>query len=402
MKQKGFKMKRKELSKLLIILSASCYIFSSVTAYAAWSSTGKTDNFLSMASYKAEIQEEYDRPGHVDPSQEVSKIVNVKNNGSVSIFVRVAIEKEIGDVDSEGNFTKDESLDPEKILITYDDTMWKDGGDGYFYYMKELKAGKTTEVPLFKSFVLSKDVGNAYKKKEGHIIVKMESVQAEGGALSLWGKTAESLGLTYTEPETTSETTKVSFLGEKEGFDITTSQTDLFANFKNLMPGTSRTQEITLANKSSKKTHLSLAAEAVDQEKMSDKQLELVNKLLNEYGIIEISCDGSSLYKGPVSGTAAGTNMLKPISLCDLDAGTSKNMTVKLELSPDMDNQYMELLGKVRWVFTADGEDAKGSITPVKTGDISRKTMLISFAGASALLASGMWLARRKEEEEDA
>ena len=118
-------MKRK-ISKIVIGLSAACYLFSSVTAYASWSTSGQADNFLSMGAYKTSIEEEYTQPEHVDPSQEVSKIVNVKNTGTVGTFVRVAIEKQIGDVNENNDFVPDETLDPEMILITCDDTVWKE------------------------------------------------------------------------------------------------------------------------------------------------------------------------------------------------------------------------------------------------------------------------------------
>lgn len=155
---------KNKLSKIAIAMSAACYLFSSVTVYAAWSSSGVTDNYLSMGSYKTSIEEEYTQPGYVLPSHEVSKVVNVKNSGSVGTFVRVAVEKQIGDLDENGNFVPDTELDPEMIQISYNSNVWKDGGDGYFYYLKELKAGETTEEPLFKSFVFSEKAGNAYRK----------------------------------------------------------------------------------------------------------------------------------------------------------------------------------------------------------------------------------------------
>lgn len=211
-----------------------------------------------MGSYKTSIVEEYTQPQHVDPSETVDKIVNVKNSGTVGTFVRVAIEKKIGDMDADGNFVTDETLDPEMILITYNDTIWKDGGDGYFYYLKELKPGETTEEPLFKSYTFSAEAGNAYKKKVANIIVKMESVQAEGNAISIWGKSTSDLGIQYKEAEQTAEPTNVTFLGKEEGFDITSKKPDLFTNFKNLMPGTSRTQVIKLANTANKDVEFGL------------------------------------------------------------------------------------------------------------------------------------------------
>ena len=369
-------MKRK-ISKIVIGLSAACYLFSSVTAYASWSTSGQADNFLSMGAYKTSIEEEYTQPEHVDPSQEVSKIVNVKNTGTVGTFVRVAIE-------------------------TCDDTVWKEDSDGFYYYLKELKPGETTEKPLFESFTLSQEAGNAYKKKEGRIIVKMESIQAAGNAISMWGKSTKDLGIQYNEAVQESKDTSVTFLGKEKGFDINSNETDLFANFKNLMPGTARTQEIKVTNSSDKEAEISLKAEAVEQEKMSSEQLALVEQMLNKYATITIQNNGSTLYEGPVSGNSStGTNMLStPISLGKFNAGAEKDLTVSLAVSPEMDNQYLELLGKVRWVFTGTGEDdtAVSGIVP-KTGDINMIPVAVSFATATLLLGCGLILIRKKDDE---
>lgn len=394
-------MKRK-ISKIVIGLSAACYLFSSVTAYASWSTSGQADNFLSMGAYKTSIEEEYTQPEHVDPSQEVSKIVNVKNAGTVGTFVRVAIEKQIGDVNENNDFVPDETLDPEMILITCDDTVWKEDSDGFYYYLKELKPGETTEKPLFESFTLSQEAGNAYKKKERRIIVKMESIQAAGNAISMWGKSTKDLGIQYNEAVQESKDTSVTFLGKEKGFDINSNETDLFANFKNLMPGTARTQEIKVTNSSDKEAEISLKAEAVEQEKMSSEQLALVEQMLNKYATITIQNNGSTLYEGPVSGNSStGTNMLStPISLGKFNAGAEKDLTVSLAVSPEMDNQYLELLGKVRWVFTGTGEDdtAVSGIVP-KTGDINMIPVAVSFATATLLLGCGLTLIRKKDDE---
>ena len=165
------------------------------------------------------------------------------------------------------------------------------------------------------------------------------------------------------------------------------------------MPGTSRTQVIKLANTANKDVEFGLKAEAVEQEKMTDEQLELVDKLLNEYATISIENDGSTVYDGAVSGKPDMQN--KSINLGTVKAGASKDMTVTLKLSPEMDNRYLDLLGKVRWVFTATGEDDPVS-TPVntpKTGDMDMTPAAVSFATASILLGAGLILLKKKEDE---
>ena len=51
--------------------------------------------------------------------------------------------------------------------------------------------------------------------------------------------------------------------------------------------------------------------------------------------------------------------MQKNISLGTIGAGKGKNLNVTLSVSPDMDNRYQKLLGKVKWIFTA--EEAENS-----------------------------------------
>ena len=64
--------------------------------------------------------------------------------------------------------------------------------------------------------------------------------------------------------------------------------------------------------------------------------------------------------------TGAGWSMKENISLGDFAAGEGKSLVVKLSLSEEMDNQYQSLLGRVNWVFSAQGagkreEDPDGS-----------------------------------------
>ena len=100
---------------------------------------------------------------------------------------------------------------------------------------------------------------------------------------------------------------------------------------------------------------MSLRAEAAKQNKYSKKNLELIRKLLTSYAKIEILENNKVLYHGTVDGnlTKKGWSMKKDISLGEFKPGAGKNLIVKLSLSEEMDNEYQELLGKVKWVFSA-------------------------------------------------
>lgn len=381
------------------ILSAAFAM--TVFAHAAWSVSGSTWNFLTMDSYQTVIEEEYEIPQSVNPAQEISKIVNVKNTGTVDALIRVRVEKAFGERKSDGTFEEDTSLDPELIEIMFRKTHWIEKSDGYFYYQDILKAGETTKEPLFSSYRLSEKAGNDYRNKDAQIVVLMESVQAQGDAVSIWGKTYKELGIIRPEGEDGIDTA-VHYLGKEDGFDITKSKTDLFASFKNLAPGCARTQKIQLFNDSSEKVELFLHAEAAGQEAMSQEQLQMVRKLLDEYGTIEITDSQKVLYQGAVSGVSAtGSNMRHNISLGTINAGKEKELTVRLSLSPEMDNRYQKLTGKVKWVFSAVGENASGTwpvsvVMPPKTGDDTAIVMWFVLFIFHICLIGGICVWRRK------
>lgn len=389
---------------LCLLMLVLCFSLTGMV-FGSWEAQQDTDDILTMSSYKAKIVEEYEEPSHVDPSDTVDKVVNVRNEGTVDILVRVFIEKMFGDRADDGTFRRDEALDTDVIEIDFDDTCWEQREDGWFYYRGVLKAGETTEQPLMRSYRLSERAGNPYKGKEARIIVRMESVQAEGGAAeAAWGTSVQDAGVRWAdEPKT--EDTGVTFLGRDEGFSVTADNTDLFASFKNLLPGCARTQKIVIGNQSSEDVEIFLHAKETDQVKMSKKQQALVREMLEKYAVITVREDDQVLYQGAVCGQSGQNSMRDEISLGMFPAGSSKNLVVSLALSPQMDNEFEKLTGKVNWVFAARGKDGESTerVMPL-TGDFTDVGMWIALFAASGL---SLWLAlwaerknRRKEQHE--
>lgn len=382
--------KRHLMAGMAAVLVLALSLAAIVSGY--WSVPGNTINYLTMSSYQTRIVEEYRVPEYVNPSDEIVKVVHVENTGTVDTLVRVSVEKAFGTGGEDGSFLKDESLDPDMIEIRYHDDWWEQKDDGYFYYKEILKAGTRTKEPLLDSYRLSEKADNRYRKKEARIIVSMESVQAEGDGVRLWNMTWEELGIAR-PAQGESKDTAVHYQGREKGFDITRTQTDLFASFKNLLPGCAGTQKITVANDSAEQTELFLRAEATEQKTMSIRQAALVQKLLNQYAKIRITGEKGVLYEGPVSGnlSGSGTSMKHNISLGQFAPREKKELQVTLSLDPAMDNHYQDLTGKVRWVFTAVGEDEEGppveTALPPRTGDETRL-----FMWAALLLTSGMFL----------
>lgn len=384
---------------LWLIVGIACIVPAGIVL-GSWTADKSTDNFLTMGSYRASLLETYEVPDHVDPSQQIEKVVQVKNDGTVDILVRVRVEKAFG-MRKNGKLIPDKTLNTDVIEIDFADTYWEAREDGWFYYKDILRAGETTKEPLMKSFRLSEKAGNEYKGKDAQIVVSMESVQAYEGASSVWGVTEKDLGIRMKSTYETKET-GVTFLGSTEGFSVQGDNTDLFAAFKNLVPGCGRTQEIQVKNQSSEAVEILLRAEETKQGSMTKKQKKLVKQLLEEYAVIRVEENGEVLYEGPVCGKDTDGTMQKDISLGEFAAGESRKLTATVSLSPQMDNRYQNLTGKVRWVFSAQGEDGKvvRGVAPV-TGDPTAAGMwaaLLFVSGAS--LAGAFWAAKRNRRKE--
>lgn len=367
-----------------VVLAILAFLALAGTALAYWEQKKETINLLTMGSYQTEIVEQYKIPSAVNPSQQVEKKVSVKNSGTVDVLVRMLVERSFGTKEN-GAYQKDKSLDGNMIQICFHSDYWKQGADGWFYYKEILKAGETTKEPLMDSFCLSEQAGNEYMGKEAHITVTMESIQAEANAADIWGEEIKKVKIHWPDVPEGKETV-VEYCGREKGFEISGRETDLFAAFKNLTPGCGRTQKIRIKNSSGEKADLYLHGEEMQQSEASAEQASMVSELLQKYAQLELKDGETVLYKGTVGGSVKANPADHKISLGSFDAGQEKVLTAGLSLSPEMDNRFQKLTGKVKWVFTARGEDGKNIAAAVPiTGDdtdIRMWILLIIICGA--------------------
>ena len=351
-------MKERKFAYIFVAVLAGVLLIGTAVL-AAWNASEYAINFLSMSSFKVSIQEEYQRPEHVDPGQKVTKKVSIKNQGDADSFVRVRIQRVFGKTDKNGIFTENKELDPELIEVHYNTDLWKPGKDGYWYYKDVLRAGTITRKPLLDSFYLSEKADNRYKNKEARIIVSLESIQADKEEMkAIWGVDEKFLGITY-QPCICETVTSVT-LNKEHKLTVEGENGNLFADFQNLQPGCARSQTISVYNETDEEVLMQLHAEPASQKKMNSEKLKMVQQLLTKYATIEISKDGRVLYQGTADGnfTGEGQSMKENISLGKFKAGERKKLVVKLSLSPQMDNKYEKLLAKVKWVFSAKKADS--------------------------------------------
>ena len=318
---------------ILLCLSLAAVFAVSVTGttLALWRKTDTSDHIAQMATVTGQIVEEYDGAEEIYPGSTVEKVVNVQNTGTADSVIRVKVEKAWGaERDEDGNLLVDDTVSTDNILIDYNTEYWQyDQTDGYFYYKGVLKPGETTIEPLFKEFTIDKvTTGPEYAGLTADIWVRMECVQAAFGGPSIWDKSLTELGITYQPEEKPQLVTKVEFQNPTNGFvftptdetSYTVSVQDLFYNFKNLLPGETMSQTITVTNSYNQETEIFLRAEDIEQS-LSPEQAELVDRLLREYATIVVTDDGGRvIYNGPIWGNLTGTgsnpdNMKNDISL---------------------------------------------------------------------------------------
>ncbi len=148
------------------------------------------------------------------------------------------------------------------------------------------------------------------------------------------------------------------------------SGTGLFPNFQNMMPGETYTQKVTVSNASYERIELFLKGEPVNESKagLFDKVTMEIRK---QDGTLLVSERVSSAWPQNGVTTNAGTFL----HLGRFYAGDVETLTVTMKLPADLNNDYMDAVGKVNWVFQADvyvpydgGDDDDGPRIPLGPG----------------------------------
>lgn len=181
-------------------------------------------------------------------------------------------------------------------------------------------------------------------------------------------------------------TSKVTYEGGAEKFVFLPgseySDSDLFENFKNVMPGDVLTQRITVKNASDSRVRLYMRVDPV-----SEKDRDFLSRLN-----IQISCRNQEIFDAAASETAQLTNNTL---LGTFKRAGSTELIVTLTVPLDLGNEYMNAIGTVPWTFTV--EEIPDDDTP-DTGDrFELSTWLIS--GGLILLAIAVVLVQMKRRK---
>ena len=177
-------MKKKILVLALIVICLSIVAYGT-TAYFTYDIVAT--HVVTAGNVRIELEElavlteggapvEFTRPNDVVPGTTVSKIIRVKNTGYAPAWIRLDLKKEIILADGV-------SGEVDLSLVSYDinEEYWMEK-DGWFYYLKPLASGETTE-PIFEEVSFAASMSNMYQKSQSKIHVLAHAVQtANNGA----------------------------------------------------------------------------------------------------------------------------------------------------------------------------------------------------------------------------
>ena len=173
------------------------------------------------------------------------------------------------------------------------------------------------------------------------------------------------------------------------------SPTDLFPNLKNLMPGDSVTQSITVKNNASNqvKVDIYLKAENIHPEG-ADFLSQLHLTVAKDYGL------GDYMFDANADQTAQLTDW---VLLGTLYSGGEVDLQVTLQVPKELGNEYQDAVGAIDWTFKVEEFPVEPGdpVTP-ETADPAPLWLLYTGFGVSAvalLVLLPLYCKRRKNQE---
>lgn len=177
----------------------------------------------------------------------------------------------------------------------------------------------------------------------------------------------------------------VSFVGGAEKFVFLPgseeSDSDLFENFKGVLPGDVITQTITVQNNSTKKVRIYLKAEPV-----SDIHRDFLSQLS-----MTVDCKNKEIFDAAASETAQLTSKTL---LGTFKKNGSTELTVTLTVPETLGNEYMGDIGIVPWTFMV--EEIPEDDTP-ETGDWFQSEVWLAIICMLIVAATALYVMKRRE-----
>ena len=172
------------------------------------------------------------------------------------------------------------------------------------------------------------------------------------------------------------------------------SPTDLFSDFKNVMPGDTLTEQILIKNDTSNKVKIKVYMRAFGAH---EESVEFLSQL---HLRVEKSEDNTMAYMFDAQANETA-QLTEWVCLGTLYSGGEINLNVILDVPVELDNMFQEKIGYLDWEFMIEEYEIEPTDPePPKTGDESNlvlwSVLMVSSAAAMFLL---LFFGRKKKEE---
>lgn len=184
----------------------------------------------------------------------------------------------------------------------------------------------------------------------------------------------------------------VTYKGQAEKFVFAPgsdySPTDLFENFKGVMPGDTLTQKIDVRNAADEKVNVKIYMRALGAKSGSEE-------FLSQMTLNVKAMDGAELFDAPADQTAQLSDW---VCLGTFKSGANTTLDVSLNIPITMGDDFQQAIGYLDWEFMV--EEFPVDDTNPKTGDETPIALYVTVCAVSAAAIIVLLLTRRKKEEQ--
>ena len=167
------------------------------------------------------------------------------------------------------------------------------------------------------------------------------------------------------------------------------SPTDLFADFKDLMPGDSVSQKITIDNDISKEVKIKIYMRSLGADQQSQE-------FLSQLSLTVVQDGKTNLFDAPASETAQLTDW---VYLGTLYSGGKIDLDVTVSVPITLGNDFQDAVGKLTWEFMVE-ELPVEKTDPRPTGDNSNIYVAMTVMSVSAAALTVVLALKKKKEQE--